>query len=99
MRRVNLTVPDKAYNHIGSRGQFLRSNPGRVSESAFEDELSDALFSAGFDQEQWYYGTREALHAIHIFWKGLEEKTQDTGGAKEGTVLPIPQPPMPSAEM
>lgn len=39
-----------------------------------EDELSEVFFSAGFDQEQWYYGSREALDAIHIFWKGLEEK-------------------------
>ena len=39
-----------------------------------EEELSEAFFSPGFDQEQWYYGAREALDAIHIFWKGLDEK-------------------------
>jgi hypothetical protein len=41
-----------------------------------EHELAEVFFAPDFDSEKWFYGGAEALKAIHVFWKGLDESRQ-----------------------
>ena len=38
-----------------------------------ENELAEVLKRADFDQTKWLWGATEALDAIMVFWKGLDE--------------------------
>src|SRR5262245_44272989 len=41
-----------------------------------EHEMAEVFFAPDFDAEKWFYGGAEALKAIHVFWKGLDESRQ-----------------------
>jgi hypothetical protein len=38
-----------------------------------EHELAEVFMRRDFDRNKWLYGAREALDAIFVFWKGLDE--------------------------
>ena len=49
-----------------------------------DDELAEAFVRPGFDEERFCLGATEMLHAVEVFWNGLDTNRVTLGGAHHG---------------
>lgn len=73
--RMNLGLPPL---NIGFFKFHFGLESGHVAN--VEHELAQVFIRRDFDRAKWLYGTTQALEAILIFWKGLEETRHTLAG-------------------